>query len=470
MNQGDSPRVDTGSFRDRNGRVYLAEGRVIRGVSESALANFGQLSATGFWSEYLDQGALIGTYQIPADQAPLPDAVRQQWPGFLEHDPVPVISYPYEWSFGMLKDAALLQLDLVESAIREGMITKDATPYNFQFRDGRPVFIDIPSFEPLEPGSTWFGYRQFCEMFLFPLMLQAYKGVDFQPLLRAAIDGISLQAAARLFGFRDRFRPGVATHVWLQSRLDARFGGGNAGVRREVASAGFNEAMILANVRKMRKLVARLEWAGSGSAWETYETLGHYSETDRQLKETFVDECVRASGAPMVWDIGSNTGRYSRIAAKHARQVIAMDQDHATVERLYRGIQETGVEGLLPLVQDVADPSPCWGWNNRERLDLASRARPDLVLCLALIHHVVITASIPMQDFLRWLADTADQLIIEFVSRDDEKVGILLGNKTEDYADYSHESFRRALSEHFAIEKELALESGNRFLYWCRRS
>ena len=154
-----------------------------------------------------------------------------QWAGFLEHDPVAVISYPYEWTFSMLKAAASLQLHLVERAVSNGFALKDATPYNIQFVNRKPVFIDIPSFEPLQEGEPWSGYRQFCEMFLFPLFLQAYKGCNFQPFMRSGINGVDVQAAAALFGFRDRFRKGVMSHVWLQSKLDRRYGGSSENVR-----------------------------------------------------------------------------------------------------------------------------------------------------------------------------------------------------------------------------------------------
>lgn len=470
MNQEIPGAADTGSFRDRSGRVYLVEDRVIRGLSESALENFDLLVAQSFYREAVSAGTVVETWRLPMDEVPLAESVRAQWAGFIEHRRLPVITYPYEWTFGMLKDAAALQLELLETAIRAGMTTKDATPYNFQFHAGRPVFIDIPSFEKLERGSPWTGYRQFCEMFLFPLMIQAYKGIDFQPLMRAGIDGVPLQTAAGLFGLRDRLRSGVLSHVWLQSKLDRRYSASDMHVRKDLASAGFNEEMILANIRRLGKLVQRLEWDGTGSEWGEYESFHNYTSADHALKESFVDECTAASGAKRVWDIGCNTGQFARIAARHAGRVIAMDKDHFAVERLYRETRSQGAEHVIPILQDVANPSPNWGWRNRERLDLVSRFQPQLILCLALLHHVVISANVPVQEFVDWLANVTDQLIIEYVSRKDEKVQILLRNKSETYADYSRTNLEDALSKHFRIERGQPLESGNRFLYWCRRA
>jgi SAM-dependent methyltransferase len=219
----------------------------------------------------------------------------------------------------------------------------------------------------------------------------------------------------------------------------------------------------------MRKLVGKLKWEGDGSEWGSYEEFHNYSESDHLLKEAFIEESVNASESSLVWDIGCNTGQFAKIAAQQSRQVIAMDLDHFAVERLYRETREKKNENVLTLVQNIADPSPNWGWRNRERTDLGSRARPDLVMCLALIHHVVISANIPLEEFVGWLSETSDQLIIEYVSRSDDKVKALLRNKEDKYHDYSRENLENELGRHFDIVRQQSLESGNRFLYWCRK-
>lgn len=470
MNSVASPVVDTGSFRDRDGRIYRFENRIIRGISENALLDFEKLESTTFYTRFLKKGRLVSSRLLSPEDVGLPGEVMQQWAGFIEHKRIPVITYPYEWTFGMLRDAALLQLDLVEAAIQEGMNLKDATPYNVQFVGAKPVFIDIASFETPAAGSPWTAYRQFCEMFLFPLMLQAYKGIHFQPLMRANIDGIDVQMAAKLFGFRDRFRGGVFSHVWLQAKLDRRYGNTGKNIRADLKSAGFNQAMILANVRKLGKLIKKLRWQGEGSEWGAYGDFHNYSESDHRLKESFIGSSVAASGARIVWDIGCNTGQFSKIAAKHATTVMAMDLDHFAVEQLYRKTSKDGLKNILPLVQNIADPSPNWGWRNRERSDLLSRSSPDLVLCLALIHHVVITANVPMEEFVSWLADLSDQLVIEYVSRSDDKVKALLRNKVDKYSDYSKEGFELNLAKYFRIIKQQEAESGKRHFYWCKRA
>ncbi len=457
--------VNPGSFRDRDGRVYHFQERVFRGLSQPALDNFLQLQEKSFYAKLAESGKVIGTREISAEENPLPDDVKAQWAGFLEHDPVPVISYPYEWTFSMLKAAASLQLHLVERAVSNGFTLKDASPYNIQFVDRKPVFIDIPSFEPLSQGEPWSGYRQFCEMFLFPMFLQAYKGCDFQPFMRASINGVDVQVAASLFSFRDRFRKGVMSHVWLQSKLDRRFGGSSENVRSSLKSAGFNRELILVNVRKLQKLVKKLEWEATGSEWGDYAEFHNYSDADHVCKEDFIREVIEAEKPHIVWDIGCNTGQFSRIAASRCSQVVSMDIDHAAVERLC--LNTDTPDNILPLVQNVADPSPNWGWRNRERSDLQTRSRPDLVLCLALIHHVVISANIPLEEFIDWLAGLTDKLVIEYVSRKDDKVVTLLRNKEDKYQDYTRESLEANLKRHFVIRQQQEVNNGDRAIYCC---
>lgn len=457
--------VDTGSFRDRDGRVYHFRGRIFRGLSEPALESFRQLRQKPFYTKLEEAGKVVVTREVPVSENPLPDEFKLQWAGFLEHETVPVISYPYEWTFSMLKAAASLQLHITERAISNGFTLKDATPYNIQFVGGKPVFIDIPSFEPLQEGEPWSGYRQFCEMFLFPLLLQAYKGCDFQPFMRASIDGVNVQQAAALFSFRDRFRRGVMSHVWLQSKLDRRYGGSSENVRSNLKSAGFNRELILVNVRKLQKLVKRLKWEAKGSEWGDYTEFHNYSDEDHGRKEAFIRDAVIAEKPETVWDIGCNTGQFSRIAAAECTRVVSTDIDHLAVERIYLNPETPG--NILPLVQNVADPSPSWGWRNRERSDLQTRSRPDLVLCLALIHHVVITANIPLAEFIEWLAGLTDKLVIEYVSREDDKVQTLLRNKEDKYADYSRESIEYELQKYFEIRRQEEVNNGDRSLYLC---
>jgi hypothetical protein len=149
------------------------------------------------------------------------------WAVLLRHERIPFVSYPYEWPFSLLKRAALLQLDLLTEAIGAGLILKDASPYNVQWNGASPVFIDVGSFERLREGEAWAGYRQFCQLQLYPLMLQAFRNVPYQPWLRGAIDGITPAEMRALLRLRDR-RPARAS----RAPLCAASGGGPFGATR----------------------------------------------------------------------------------------------------------------------------------------------------------------------------------------------------------------------------------------------
>ena len=228
---------------------------------------------------------------MATEPAPLdghPDLLAGAAAGVLRHERVPFVSYPYEWPFSMLKDAALLQLELNRRALRADLALKDASPYNVQWRGTRPVFIDVGSFERLRADEPWAGYRQFCMLFLYPLMLQAYKDLPYHAALRGSLDGIPPHdARAVLAG--ERFRKGVMSNVLLHARLEARYAGAEGReVKREMKRAGFNKELLAANFGKLDKLVRKLEWNAGETAWTGYGEDNTYDEASAAAKADFV--------------------------------------------------------------------------------------------------------------------------------------------------------------------------------------
>lgn len=460
-------RVEPGSFRDRDGRVFYVGEAIYRGLSQQALSDWQLLSSKPFFRRLIDEEKLIQTEFVEANEATFSADVGE-WAGFLAHSRIPFISYPYEWPFGMLKDAALLQLELLTAALDEDMILKDASAFNVQWQGSRPVFIDIPSFQALAQGEPWTGYRQFCRMFLYPLFLQAYKDVGYHPWLRGSIDGIDVEECCRLMSLRDVFRPGVFSHLYLQARLQASYAMTQRDIKRELRAAGFSKELLQANARRLAKLVEGLTWRKSRSTWSDYANNHSYTDDDHDRKKIFVQRVVHTRHWQLVWDLGCNTGTFSRIAAANADYVIASDADHLAVEQLYQTLKAEGDTSILPLVQNLTEPSPSLGWRLHERKSLLDRGTPDLTLCLALIHHVVIGANIPLREFIDWLASLGTDLIIEFVLKEDPMVKRLLRNKTDNYTDYDQGYFEYCLAEAFDIELRELLTSGTRCLYFAK--
>lgn len=456
---------EPGSFRDRTSRVFYHANGVFRALDSHAYREWAKLSSTAFFRRFMSEGKLIHTEQIETSVglAPISEA---RWEIVLKHQTIPFVSYPYEWCFGMLKDAALLHLELLQAALDEDMTLKDASPFNIQWVGTQPVFIDIPSFEQLVAGEPWIGYRQFCQLFLYPLLLQAYKDMPFQPWLRGNLEGIEAAQCARLLSFRDKFRPGVLTHVYLQAKAQAAYAQTSRDLKSELRQVGFHKALIQANVSRLKKTIQRLSWRRSRSAWSEYEHQAPYLDTDREQKVTFVRQVVQAHPWRLVWDLGCNTGTFACIAAKNAGSVVAMDIDPFVIERLYQMLKIEGNTKILPLVNNVADPSPNLGWRGQERRALTARGKPDLILCLALIHHVVIGAHVPLEEFLDWLASIGSSVVIEFITRDDPMVRDLLRYKADHYDDYNLAYFERHLAASYEIVAREPLSSGTRILYY----
>ena len=423
------------------------------------------MSATLLFAQLTDEGKLIGTRDavgVELGGAGLHGTVA----GALEHDVVPFVSYPYEWTFGMLRAAALLQLELVRRSVEAGWMLKDSSPYNVQFIGARPVFVDVGSFEPLREGEPWAGYRQFCMLFLYPLILHAWKDVPFQPRLRGSIDGISPAEARNLLSGRDLFHRGVLTDVVLHNRLERRYAASTRDVKGELKRAGFKKELIVANVGRLERLVSRLRPPRSSSTWSDYGLTSTYSEEDAARKRRFVADAVRAESPRVVWDVGANEGQHSRDAAETAEYVVAMDADAVVVDRLYRELANERSERILPLVVNVVDPSPGLGWRGTERQPLPERGRPDLTICLAVLHHVSISGNVPVASFLDWLRDLGGATVIEFPTPEDPMAARLLARKREhDHPDYRRDWFEQSLAERFDVVDSLELGGGSRIIY-----
>jgi precorrin-6B methylase 2 len=459
--------LEPGSFRDRTARVFYYDGKILRGLNETALLEWQALTATKFYRRFSDTGAIVSTRQL--DVASIPFAASdQKWAGVLEHEKLPFVSYPYEWSFEMLRDAALLQLDLVLAGLDEGIGLKDASAYNLQWKGASPVFVDVASFYKRTEGEPWVGYRQFCQMFLYPLLVQAYRDVPFQPWMRGNIDGMDAEVCLNLLSARDYVRGGVLAHVYLQAKAQKAYNSTTRDVRSDLSKAGFDKRIIKANAERLRGLVAGLQWKPKQSTWSDYLKCGHYEASDAAQKREFVRGVAGTRDWDMAWDIGCNVGVFSRIVADRAKYVVAMDADRLAIDKLYLALKSEKVPNILPLVVNVTDPSPNLGWRNMERKRINERGKPDLVLALALIHHVVIGGNIPMAEFVQWLRDLGGDLVIEFVTRQDPMVVTLLRNKEDHYVDYDEQVFERELAARFTIARREPLGSGTRIMYYAQ--
>lgn len=447
-----------GSFRDPSGFVYTRDGTPYRQVNLGFRHQFEAFLASGLYDELTREGLLV-----PHEQVGLELSATSEAFAVLRPERIAFISYPYEWSFGQLQDAALLTLEVQERALARGFTLRDSSAYNIQFQGGRPVFIDTLSFEPLEEGKAWAGYKQFCEHFLVPLTLMSTRDVRCGALLRSYLDGIPLDLGSRLLPRRSWASLASLLHIHLHAWAQSRYGGRTIG--SAVKDRRMSREALVRLIKNLAAATRRLSWSPSGTEWADYAADNSYSDAAARSKRGMVLGHLGDSPAGMVWDLGANTGEYSRAAREVASLVVSFDMDPAAVERNYRRLRTERENGILPLLLDLTNPSPAQGWAGHERLSLEERGPADAVLALALIHHLAIGHNLPLERIAGYLKRLGRLLIIEFVPKTDSQVQRLLVSRPDIFPEYTKEGFEKAFGRHYDIQAAERIEDSERWLY-----
>jgi ribosomal protein L11 methylase PrmA len=454
---------DAASFRDPSAFVFWRDGQPYRQIDRAFATEWDAFEASPLKERLFEQRRLIRHEPVDFDLATVPGAHA-----VIRPEPIEFLSYPYEWTFGELREAALLTLDIQLDALADGWTLKDASAYNIQFHEARPIHIDSASFERLEEGSPWIAYRQFCEQFLAPLALAARRDVRLADLLRLGPDGIPLDLASHLLPKRTWLDFGLLSHVHLHARAQKRHAG-NADGGQAARRATVSRARLEGLIKNLRSTVARLDWQPGGTEWADYAENTSYGERATADKDRLVDAWLRELPGPRVWDLGANTGRFSRIAADAGKRVVAFDIDPAAAERHFRAVREAERTDILPLVMDIANPSPAIGWAGRERRSLLDRANADAILALALVHHLALTRNVPLPMLFDLFADLAPSAIVEFVPKEDPMARRLLATRRDVFPTYDLDGFRAAASTRFEIVREAPIADSPRVLFLLRR-
>lgn len=464
-----APRRVMGSFRDPSGQVFHKDGRIFRTVTRHASGDFESVAATGLLDELAAERMLVPWARVSASDA---DLEHSNVVTVLEHERLEFVSYPYEWSFGGLKAAALLHLDIQLRALSKNVGLSDASAYNVQFNGPRPIFIDHLSFKPYVEGEFWSGHRQFCDQFLNPLLLRSYLGVSHNDWYRGAMDGISGATMSALLPWRRRLRPRVLTHVVLPARLGKGLGATtNTMVAKAADRARFPRRSFHAMLGGLRKWILGLRpKTASDTLWSGYSCRHGYTEEEVRRKRAFVAEFAARTRPAVLWDIGCNTGDYAKTAIESgARSVIGFELDPATLERAFERAVAEDLR-FLPLYLDVVNPSPSQGWNQAERDGLIERRNADGLLALAILHHICISRNVPLADAVRGLIGHAPRGVIEFIPKNDPMVGELLRLRVDIFDRYTDEDFDAAITANARVVRSEALSEGGRRLIWYDRS
>jgi ribosomal protein L11 methylase PrmA len=452
------------SFRDPSGFVFRRDAVILRQVHRSYRAEYELLLGSGLYQELARDRLLLCHEEMPLNHAASADAFR-----VLKPKAVPFVSYPYEWSFSQLRDAALLTLDVHARALDHGMTLKDASAYNVQFVDGRPIHIDTLSFGIYIQDSPWAAYRQFCQHFLAPLLLMSHVDIRLGRLLRTYIDGIPIDLANRCLPRRTFLGWGPLLHVRLHARSLAR----HAATRINEAAAAPRVSLTAQRglIDSLASTVGRLTWRPRGTEWGDYMSTNSYDAEAHAAKARLVRDYIARLVPPAatIWDLGANTGVFSRIAAESGARVMAFDLDPAAVERNYLQQKAQGGGPVLPLLLDLTNPSPGLGWANVERHAWDHREPADLVMALALVHHLAIANNVPLDMIAGAFASLASALIVEFVPKSDPQVRRLLGSRPDIFSAYHRAGFESAFTDHFTIRASEQLPASGRRLYLMER-
>ncbi len=441
------------SYRDPSGFVFNKDGQLYRQVNQVFREDFEFFVSSGLYDRLVKEKILIAHKQLNENLTGTPE-----WHTTLKPEMVGRISYPYEWCFDMLRDAALTTLHIAKEAMNHGMMLKDASAYNLQWHEGKMCFIDSLSFEKYDENQPWIAYRQFCEHFYAPLALMHYLQIPLQPMLLGYADGLPLALASRMLPFRSRLN----LHVYLNLHLHAKVSGKKTANK---TVQPFSRKKMLDLLRSLEESIGSFSFDSGSGVWSGYYDEALQRETYINHKTSLVKEWLTESGVKSIFDAGANEGNFTLLAATEGREVVSADMDHYSINRLYQLVKKENKKNILPLVVDLSHPSPAIGVNNKERDSFSGRIKVDLVMALALVHHLVVGKNISFEQVAQFFQNTGKYLLIEFVPKEDEKLQLMLSQKPDIYTGYNRENFTRGFEKYYSIVKEEKIEGSERTLY-----
>lgn len=448
---------ENSSFRDNSGFIFWENGEIFRQVNPCYKEEYDMLMTGGLYEKLISKNWLVEHREVE----PRDGAYKIIKPEKLDY-----ISYPYEWSFSMLKDAALLTLKIQKIALKYDMSLKDATAYNIQFTsNAKPIFIDTLSFEKFKE-TPWVAYAQFCRHFLAPLLLMSYTDNRLQNLLRDYIDGIPLDLASKLLPVKTKFNPSILMHMHLHSQKSVQLEG-NSSVN--VKALKMSKKQQIAMVENLKDLVKSIKWNPKGTEWGEYYTFTNYSDDAAKQKHDIVSKFIDEVQPGNLWDLGANNGFYTRIASGKNISAIAFDIDPIAVEKNYLSVKNSKERNILPILSDLTNPAPAIGWANKERMSFMEKGGADVVMALAIIHHLSISNNLPFKKTAEFFSKIAKNLIIEFVPKTDSKVKILLSTREDIFPDYDEKHFEETYREYFDITEKIKISGSERTMYLMRK-
>ncbi len=445
-----------GSFRDPAGRIFYKENNVYREINKNGIKRFEFIKKDNLLNDLIDNGYLVDTQISEIDKNKV----------ILKHEKLNFISYPYEWTFTQLKDAALFHLDLQIFLLNKNAKLIDASAYNIQFKNNKPIFIDILSIDKYSDGEYWYAHKQFCENFLNPLVLCAKKGVNFNNWFRGNLEGIHTKEISKLLNVFDFFSPTLFFHIFLLNKFEEKSSANPETTDRKLNSARkFSKKSYLNLLNQLRNYIKDLKNKKIASSWDNYSEKNTYSFKEEERKLEIVKKFVDENKIGFLADLGCNEGKYSEYASKQKKiKVIGIDFDLNVLDRAYKKSKKENTN-FFPIYADFSNPSNNLGWMEIERKSLKQRSKFDGIIALALIHHLTLAKNIPLEDVLKWLTSLAPAGLIEFVPKEDPTSKIMLKLKGDIFPNYTEKNFQDNLSKFAHIKKISSITNTERKIY-----
>ncbi|MDZ7798908.1 MAG: SAM-dependent methyltransferase [Patescibacteria group bacterium] len=459
INKENKIKIATSSFRDPSGFVFFEDKKVYRQVNQSYKNIYDSIKESGLYEELIKENLLINFQEVDG-----PVAEKSPVYKILKVNKVPFISYPYEWCFSQLKEAALLTLKIQKKALKQGFSLKDASAYNIQFYQGRPIFIDILSFEKYEE-KPWIAYRQFCQHFLAPLSLMSLKDHRLNFLTKEFIDGIPLDLASSILPKKSYFKFLLLSHIHFHARGQKYYA--DKEIKNQQRKMSKKSLMNL--LKSLESAVTSLNWKNQDTEWAAYYKNTNYTKKAFDHKKEIVKEFIKKINPKNIWDLGANNGIFSLLASKNNVYTIAIDNDAAAIESAYNYIKKKNINNILPLVIDLTNPSSSIGWQNKERQTLIERGPSDLIMALALVHHLAISNNTPFIMIAQFFSSMGKNLIVEFVPKKDTKVKKLLSTRKDIFSEYNQDKFEESFKKYFSIIQKDKVKESERILYLMKR-
>ena len=447
------------SFRDPSGFLFTFEGNLYRQINKSYQNEFDKMIDSGLYQKLVEKELLIPHEEVNIESSQPEKCYKTIKPKLIDF-----ISYPYEWSFSQLKDAALTTLEIQKIAMDYGVTLKDSSAYNIQFVNGKPIFIDTLSFEIYQEGQFWNPYKQFCQHFLAPLALMNHRDIRLNQLLKIYIDGIPLDLTSKLLPGKTKTMFSLLAHIHTHSKKQKDYEVKQEDVKKRILSKN----SFIGVIESLHSAIKKQNISLEKTEWGNYYSDTNYSEVAMNDKKAIILNLIEKIKPKNVWDIGGNVGIFSRISSDKEISTICFDIDPVAIEKNYLECKEKKEKNLLPLLMDLTNPSPDIGWQNMERDSFLTRGPADLVFALALIHHLAISNNVPFELISEFFSRNCRNLVIEFVPKTDTQVKRLLSTREDIFLDYDNEHFEKEFEKLFIIIEKKEIKESRRIVYYMQ--